>query len=249
MEANKQIVANMRWTPEERAQLPMEDGFYMRGLETTRLDTLIDAAFAFVLTVLVIATDDIPSSFTELIVGIKQIPALATSFLVLMMFWLTHRHWSRSFGIETKASIVISVSLVFVLMIYIYPLRMLFEGMFHFISGGYFPFELNMTTEAQVRGFFAFYSLGFLIMCLLVASLYKLAINGRDTLCLSDYEAWNTYNLFIRWLVAAGFAVISLILSFTLPLNLIHWAGFIYFGVFIIRIVQDMFYKKYEPEI
>ena len=43
--------------------LPREDGFRLRGQSVTRLETFVDAAFAFALTLLVIAGDDLPDSF------------------------------------------------------------------------------------------------------------------------------------------------------------------------------------------
>ena len=66
----------MRWTEAELAEFPTVNGFRMRGLETTRLDSLIHAAFAFVLSMLVISHGGIPSSFQELLMGIKNIPAV-----------------------------------------------------------------------------------------------------------------------------------------------------------------------------
>ena len=125
----------MTWNEVELQELPFEQGFHMRGLETTRLDTLIDAAFAFVLSFLVISDGVMPTSMAELFDSLKTIPALAMSFLVLMMFWLEHRRWSRRYGIESKWSVFLSVSLVFVLLVYILPYVYSFKGCFTFYQG------------------------------------------------------------------------------------------------------------------
>ena len=45
------------WDEESLATVPREGVFRLRGLEVTRLDTFVDAAFAFVLTLLVISFD------------------------------------------------------------------------------------------------------------------------------------------------------------------------------------------------
>jgi uncharacterized membrane protein len=42
-----------------------------RGRQTTRLETFVDAAFAFALTMLVISVDAIPQSFDELLQALK----------------------------------------------------------------------------------------------------------------------------------------------------------------------------------
>ena len=61
-----------------------------RGDKVTRLEAFVDAAFAFAVTLLVIAGDSIPSSIAELQAAIKQIPAYAASFALIMRFWLSH---------------------------------------------------------------------------------------------------------------------------------------------------------------
>jgi len=75
-----------QWTQTELNGLPVEEQFRLRGLEVTRLDTFIDAAFAFVLTLLIISFDEIPSTYPELMLAVKRIPAFAFSFMIVMMF-------------------------------------------------------------------------------------------------------------------------------------------------------------------
>ncbi|MCZ6500144.1 MAG: hypothetical protein O6844_06605, partial [Gammaproteobacteria bacterium] len=71
--------SDKKWTEAELDSLLVEDRFRLRGLEVTRLDTFIDAAFAFVLTLLIISFDEIQSTYAELMVAVKRIPAFACS--------------------------------------------------------------------------------------------------------------------------------------------------------------------------
>lgn len=245
----KQIVTEMQWNEAELSELPIENNFRMRGLETTRLDTLIDAAFAFVLSILVISQSGVPENFSELISGIKSIPALTMSFFVLMLFWLTHREWSRRYGIESKSTILISVSLVFALLIYVYPLRLLFEAMFNALSSGFLPFSFALNTREEVRVFFAFYSSGFLVMCLLVAALYYDAIKRSKMLALNELEYWETRSQLIFWLVTAGIAVVGLILAFVVPVHYIGFAGYIYFSIFALQFAGWLARKRHLANI
>lgn len=48
--------------------LPLKDGFRLRGTEMTRLETFLDAAFAFATTLLVISVGSIPENYQELII-------------------------------------------------------------------------------------------------------------------------------------------------------------------------------------
>jgi len=63
--------SDKQWTEAELDNLTVEGQFRLRGLEVTRLDTFIDAAFAFVLTLLIISFDELPSTFAELMAAIQ----------------------------------------------------------------------------------------------------------------------------------------------------------------------------------
>ena len=129
----------MNFTDEEVVKMPQQNGFRLRGMEMTRLETFMDAAFAFATTMLVISGGEIPKNYPELILALKDIPSFIASFLIIMLFWAGHRTWSRRYGLEDRNTILISISLIFVLLVYIYPLRLMFSALFNFISGGWFP--------------------------------------------------------------------------------------------------------------
>ena len=143
---NTHATANKLWTEKELEGLTVEDRFRLRGLEVTRLDTFVDAAFAFVLTLLVISFDAIPSNYPEMLTAVKRIPGFGASFAILMMFWLQHRLWSRWYGLENLKTILLSLTLIFVMLVYVYPLRMLFEGLFSNLTGGYLSASYQIDT-------------------------------------------------------------------------------------------------------
>ena len=90
----------------------------------TRLETFTDAAFAFAVTLLVVGGgDSVPANFTEMVLALKQVPAFAASFANIMLFWYAHHVWSRRFGLDDTASIFLSLVLIFVVLIYVYPLK------------------------------------------------------------------------------------------------------------------------------
>ncbi len=94
------------------ADLPKKNGFRQRGSEMTRLETFTDAAFAFAVTMLVVGGGDaIPTSFEEMILALKQVPAFAASFSNIMLFWYAHHRWSRRYGLEDAVSVTLSVTL------------------------------------------------------------------------------------------------------------------------------------------
>ena len=68
----------------------LPDGFVERGHNVTRIEAFVDAAFAFAVTLLVIASNSVPTSFEEMIQALKGVPAFAASFAQIMMFWSAH---------------------------------------------------------------------------------------------------------------------------------------------------------------
>jgi Endosomal/lysosomal potassium channel TMEM175 len=94
--------------PEDLDALPRLGGFRLRGMEITRLETFIDAAFAFAITMLVIAAQQIPDDIETLLAAFKNVPAFVASVIVLGIFWRGHWLWSRRYGLEDGISIFIS---------------------------------------------------------------------------------------------------------------------------------------------
>ncbi|MBT8085355.1 MAG: DUF1211 domain-containing protein [Woeseia sp.] len=224
--------AGKHWTEPELEGLTVENHFRLRGLEVTRLDTFVDAAFAFVLTLLVISFDEIPSNIPEMLAAIKRIPGFAASFAVLMWFWLQHRLWSRRYGLENRSTVLHSLAFIFVVMVYVYPLRMVFEGMFSNLTDGFLATSYQIESYNDLRIIFVFYSVGFFAMSLLISRLFIMARRSAAALALNDIELRKT-NVQIRiWLLAAAGGLLSIVLSVTLPDAWVPAAGYMYFGLF-----------------
>ncbi len=229
---NTHAAAGKRWTDKELDDLTVENQFRLRGLEVTRLDTFVDAAFAFVLTLLVISFDDIPSNIPEMLAAVKRIPGFAASFAMLMVFWLQHRKWSRRYGLENHRTILHSLVLIFVMLVYVYPLRMFFEGMFSNLTGGYLSTSYQIETYNDLRLMFVFYSAGFLAMSLLVSQLYRLAMRSSTSLGLNSIERRMTRIEMHAWMLSASFGLLSILLALTLPDAWVLAAGYMYFALF-----------------
>ena len=224
--------ASKQWAESDLVRLPIENKVRLRGLEVTRLDTFIDAAFAFVLTLLVISFDQIPANFDEMVDAIKRIPGFFASFCVMMMFWLSHRQWSRRYGLESNRAVFLSLALIFMMLVYVYPLRMIFEGMFASLSDGYFTSNFKIRDFAELRSMFLYYSIGSLVMALLVCDLYRTAMRNKDPLGLNQDEVLATRISVVNWFIIALFSVVSILIAMTVPDGMVPLAGYLYFFVY-----------------
>src|SRR4026209_1420418 len=103
--------------------LPRLRGFRLRGLEMTRLETFIDAAFAFAISMLVIAAQQTPDNIQALLAACKNVPTFVCSIAVLGIFWRGHWLWSRRYGLEDGISILIIWMMIVTMLIFIYPIK------------------------------------------------------------------------------------------------------------------------------
>ena len=122
--------------PADLDSLPRLGGFRLRGMEMTRLETFIDAAFAFAISMLVIAANQVPDNIEELLGAFRHVPAFVASVVVLGIFWRGHWLWSRRYGLEDGVSIFISWAMIVTILIYMYPLKAIFSSMWFLLSSG-----------------------------------------------------------------------------------------------------------------
>src|SRR5712672_2243179 len=180
--------------PVDLDALPRLRGFRLRGMEMTRLETFIDAAFAFAISMLVIAAQQIPDNIQALLAAFKNVPTFVCSIAVLGIFWRGHWLWSRRYGLEEGVSIFISWSMIVTMLIYIYPLKAIFSSMWFLLSGGRVGHVLGAHSESQLRALFAIFALGFTAIALEMVLLNLRAWQLREPLMLNARERALTLN-------------------------------------------------------
>ncbi|MCB0806773.1 MAG: DUF1211 domain-containing protein [Bacteroidales bacterium] len=219
--------------------------FTIRGAATTRLETFIDAAFAFAITMLVISVGTIPKNYPELILAVKNVPSFALSFAGITWFWLGHRQWSRWFGLEDRKSIILTLILIFVMLVYVYPLRLIFSAMLSWMSANYFPSEFVISEIFELTDLFVFYGIGFFALCGTEAMLYRHAYSKRQQLQLNAYEQIRTQSEIYQWSVASLTGLSSAMFALLMPINMGVFSGFFYSTLAIsMPFVSIFFWKK-----
>ncbi len=209
------------------------DGFVDRGQQVTRLEAFVDAAFAFSVTMLVISFDAIPSNAEELIAAFKAIPSFAASFAMVVMFWYAHNVWSKRYGLDDGVSIWLSLMLVFLVLVYVFPLRIVFASGFNWMSGGWLPSEFRIEELDDLRLMFVTYACSFISLCGVLALLYRRAGQLADRIELSPRERQLTQIDQLRYWLMACVGVLSLITALMISERWPQWLmgapGMIYF--------------------
>src|ERR1700737_4197749 len=231
--------------PANLDSLPRLRGFRLRGMQMTRLETFIDATFAFAIAMLGNEGQQIPDNIQTLLAAFKNVPTFVCSIAVLGIFWRGHWLWSRRYGLEDGASILISWVLIVTILIFIYPLKAIFGAMWFFLSNGQVgqPFSLH-TTESQARAIFAIYALGLIAISAEILLLNLRAWQLREPLRLNSRERLMTRGELTGWSIPVSMGIVSLVLSFTLPIEEIAWCGWVYFLMAIMLRVHGFWHRR-----
>jgi len=197
-----------------------DNGFRIRGDQPSRVDAFVDAAFAFAVTLLVIAIGHVPASIGELVQAMRGVPAFAASFFVIARFWQSHRNWSRRYGIEDAYGTRLSLALVFIVLVYVYPLRMVAELTLAALSGGILAeAPIQLTSVAELRTLYVVFGIGYAAIAVIFLALHRHALALAGPLDLSGSERIRTQTLCARWLGVIVIALASTLLGLTLPMG------------------------------
>ena len=133
---------------------------------TNRLDNFTDAAFAFALTLLVIGGSEAPTSYRALASAVAEVPTFAIGFAIIAIFWVAHLRWRICRGEGDWLSALLTLLLVFLVLIYVQPLRAMARSLSYFIGSGVAPFE------GDLGDLFVIYGAGYAAMALVTAALF-----------------------------------------------------------------------------
>jgi uncharacterized membrane protein len=225
-----------------------EDGFIIRGGNMTRLETVVDAAFAFAITMLVISIETIPRTPTELFHLSKDIPAFLASGIQIGYIWYRHSIWSRRFGLEDAFTTFLSLFLVMLVLIFLYPIKMVFIGMFAWLSDGYLLTRDFNTTLAELANLFVYFAAGFVCLSIIFYLLYWNTLKNSLQLGLTKYEEYYCKTESFSWVILSIVAITSGILAKTLSGIAVVAAGFSYMILWIILPIFRRIRKRNQPE-
>lgn len=176
-----------------------------RGLEVTRIEAFSDAVFAFGVTLLIVSLE-VPHNFSELVENLLFFIPFGFCFFIVYAIWYQQNLFFRRYGLHDRTIVALNGILLFVVLMYMFPLKFIFGAMFshekfHFDSAG------------QFSTLFCLYAGGFACFYLLFALMHLHAYRERDTIALTDMEAFRTQTKVYNFLTVAVVSVIAVCIA------------------------------------
>jgi hypothetical protein len=184
----------------------------------SRLEAFSDTVFAFALTLLVVALE-VPHDYDKLMDLMKGFPAFACCFALLTWMWSEHNTFFRRFGLQDNYTLVLNAVLLFLVLLYVYPLKFMFDSLF----AGLLPASRERPPGMelyQLANASAIYAVGFMAVFVVFALLYRHAYKCRADLELTELQAFDARSSIGHHLVSAGVGLISFLIAAAGPLQL-----------------------------
>jgi uncharacterized membrane protein len=228
------------------ASCRVDDGKILRGENMSRIETFVDAAFAFAFTMLVISIDQIPTNPEELLELSRDIPAFLLSALTIGSIWVAHSNWSRNFGLQDSSTLALSLGLVMLVLVFVYPIKLMAQATVLYISDdklGTDIFALGGWDDNQVAILFVYFGIGLIALSAILIALYLNALRHKDYLRLTPFEETLCKRNCATWATVSFVAGVScaIALIFFDDRNAVVMAGNVYFSLFLLLPVVDRF--------
>ena len=183
-----------------------------RENEITRVEAFSDGMIAFAATLLVVSAEP-PKTFDDLARTLYGFIPFGLSFIARFYIWFVHTVLFRRYPLKDKPSIFINGVLLFTVLFYVQTLRFLASSFVSLFS----PYAIasRVTTWEQLQTLFIIYSVGWILIFLLVAWLYRRAYSTRESLGLTPVEAYDAITYSRHYLGFAAAGVVSIIVALT----------------------------------
>jgi uncharacterized membrane protein len=201
-----------------------------RSHEPSRLETFSDAVFAFAVTLIIVSLE-VPKSFTELYETMKGTLSFAVCFAVLFNLWNNQNIFFRRYGMNDFYTVTLNGILLFVVLVYVYPLKFLAGIIFFDNSYMVNGHAMEMIKETQGPLLMLIYGLGFTVINLLFYLMYANALKHKTELKLNDLEVFVTKTETGMNLLLILIGITAMLLAWLLPLQYADQSGIFYLSI------------------
>jgi uncharacterized membrane protein len=211
-----------------------EEDFRWRGEDVSRLEGFSDAVFAFAVTLLVVSLE-VPDTFEELLATMRGFVAFALCFYLLLIVWYDHYKYFRRYGLNDNQTLWLNSALLFITLMYVYPLKFLFS----LLMSELFGFAETETIElSQWPLLMVIYGAGFVAVQLVFVLMYLRAYRLRADLELDALELSVTREELQGFLLNVAVGLLSVTIAIFGGVDVLSWAGYAYLLLFPLQAIN-----------
>jgi hypothetical protein len=198
-----------------------------RSHEPSRLETFSDAVFAFAVTLIIVSLE-VPKTFTELFETMKGTVSFAACFATLFQIWNQQNIFFRRYGLNDGLTVAFNGMLLFVVLVYAYPLKFLFGLLFFDNAYTVNGHTHQMISTLQTPTLMLIYGAGYTAINLLFFLMYAAAKKHSAVLKLKPAELFETQTVAYLYLILTMIGVSAMLLAWLLPVEYAGFSGFFY---------------------
>nr|6HD8_B Chain B, TMEM175 [Marivirga tractuosa DSM 4126]6HD9_B Chain B, TMEM175 [Marivirga tractuosa DSM 4126]6HDA_B Chain B, TMEM175 [Marivirga tractuosa DSM 4126]6HDB_B Chain B, TMEM175 [Marivirga tractuosa DSM 4126] len=214
----------------------LNPNFSFRGKQQTRIETFSDAVFALAITLLVLSST-IPETFEDLWASMRDVIPFAICVALIIVIWYQHYIFFLKYGLQDKVTILLNTILLFVLLVYVYPLKFLARFLSEIYGGIFGIIETDLSrfgeySHQNLKLLMVNYGLGAFAIFLVFSLMYWRAYKMKSLLDLNSYEIFDTKSSIIANLLMCSVPLLSLIITLIDPWGNFRTtilSGFLYF--------------------
>ncbi|GAB3339336.1 hypothetical protein GCM10027429_25550 [Marivirga atlantica] len=211
--------------------------FRYRGEEQTRIETFSDAVFALAVTLMVLSST-VPNTFADLQKSLADVVPFGICIVLLSVIWFQHYIFFIRYGFRDVKIVAINTILLFLVLIYVYPLKFLFKFLFGMYSAlltddreTFNYLNTEVINSSEMSSLLFIYGIGAMLIFLVLAWMYALANSRRRAIGLNTVEVFLTRTGIYNNLLMAAVPFISCIITlipFSNQFSKVIIAGFSY---------------------
>jgi uncharacterized membrane protein len=203
--------------------------FRWRGADVSRLEGLTDAVMALAMTLLIVSFE-VPTTWAEMTVVFQQVPVLLICFAMMVMLWFYNFQFHRRFGLENIYTVMLNAVFMFLVLVYVYPLKFLFSVLVGRMMG------IPQAAPGEIDGvsMMVIYSAGVVAIFGVLFLMNLHAYKHRDVLELDLAERHLTRASLREHAIHMSFGATSILLALCATEGtvwLLAASGMVYFGV------------------